>query len=125
MSTTSPPTVPVEASDRGQRLSLADARRSPCLTCSTSPCCTHLPLDSFTMTALMDLDNARYLLNFADIDLGLAPSGEWSVYYARPCRFLDPGDATCTIHATERQPNICATYNPYSCWYRLVFQPAG
>lgn len=73
------------------------------------------------MTTLMDLDNARYLLNFADIDLGLAPSGEWSVYYARPCRFLDPGDATCTIHATERQPNICATYNPYSCWYRRAF----
>ena len=114
-------TRPAGVSSSGHRLSLAEARRSPCLSCSTSPCCTHLPIHSFTMSTLMDLDNARYLLNFDAIDLGLSASGEWSVYYARPCRFLDPRDATCTIHATERQPNICATYNPYSCWYRRVF----
>lgn len=105
----------------GARLTLADARRSPCLSCSTSPCCTHLPVHSFRMTTLADLDHALYLLNFDAIRLGLAASGEWSVYYARPCRHLDPRDATCTVHGTDRQPNICVTYNPYQCWYRRVF----
>jgi hypothetical protein len=77
------------------------------------------------MTTLMDLDTARYLLNFDHISLGLSHTGEWSVYYGRPCRFLDDRDATCTVHATERQPNICATYNPYSCWYRRAFTEPG
>jgi hypothetical protein len=115
----------VVAGQGHQRLSLAEARRSPCMTCSTSPCCTHLPIHSFTMTTMMDLDNALYLLNFDGIRLGLSASGEWSVYYGRPCRFLDRRDATCTIHGTDRQPNICATYNPYSCWYRRVFSQPG
>lgn len=115
MSVDAPPAEPA------RRLSLAEARRSPCMTCSTSPCCTHLPIHSFTMTTLMDLDNARYLLNFDNISLGLSATGEWSVYYAQACRFLDTHDSTCTIHATPRQPNICVTYNPYSCWYRRAF----
>ncbi|GIG23016.1 hypothetical protein Cch01nite_37400 [Cellulomonas chitinilytica] len=103
------------------RLTLADARRSPCLTCSTTPCCTHLPVHTFRMTTLMDLDEARYLLNFDGIELGLSSSGEWSVYYGRPCRFLDTAAGLCTIHATERQPQICRTYNPYTCWYKRAF----
>jgi len=107
------------------RLSLAEARRSPCLTCSTTPCCTHLPVHTFQMTTLMDLDEARFLLNFDGIELGVSSSGEWSVYYGRPCRFLDTDAGLCTIHATEQQPQICRTYNPYTCWYRRAFGGAS
>ena len=66
----------------------------------------------------MELDHARYLLNFDHIELGLSVAGEWTVYYRYPCRFLDRDDFTCTVHATSDQPDICVNYNPYSCWYR-------
>lgn len=94
---------------------------SPCATCQTSPCCTHLPLHTFSVTNLLELDHARYLLNFDRIQLGLSASGDWSVYYVYPCRFLDRGDLSCTVHDTPEQPQICVQYNPYNCWYKRVF----
>jgi hypothetical protein len=104
-----------------RRLSLAEARQTPCFSCSTSPCCTHLPLHRFHVRTLVDLDHAIYLLNFDRIELGIAPSGEWSVFYSYPCRFLDtrnPSNYLCTVHGTGLQPQICVHYNPYNCWYR-------
>ena len=102
------------------RLSYREAISSPCASCATSPCCTHLPLHTFKVTNLIELDHAVYLLNFDRIELGLSASGEWSVYYRYPCRFLNREDFRCTIHNTPQQPNICVTYNPYSCWYKRV-----
>lgn len=99
----------------------SESLASPCASCQTSPCCTHLPLHTFTVTNLLELDHARYLLNFDRIQLGLAASGDWSVYYVYPCRFLDRNDLSCTVHDTPEQPQICAQYNPYNCWYRRVF----
>jgi Fe-S-cluster containining protein len=102
-------------------LTLAEAKQTPCFQCSTSPCCTHLPLHRFQIRTLVDLDHALYLLNFERIELGLSPTGEWSVFYAYPCRFLDtrtPSNYLCTIHGHEMQPQICVHYSPYSCWYR-------
>lgn len=98
--------------------SYGEALESPCASCETSPCCSHLPLHSFIVSTLMELDHARYLLNFDHIELGLSVAGEWTVYYRYPCRFLDRDDFTCTVHATSDQPDICVNYNPYSCWYR-------
>ncbi len=109
-----------------KRLSMREARESPCMTCATSPCCTHLPLHSFTIRSLRDLDHAIYLLNFERIVLGLSPNGQWSVYYKYPCRFLDrtrPDNYLCTIHGSELQPRICVHYSPYSCWYRQALTP--
>jgi Fe-S-cluster containining protein len=71
--------------------------------------------------SLRDLDHALYLLNFERIQLGLSITGDWSVYYRYPCRFLDrsdPGNYLCTIHETPLQPRICVHYNPFSCWYK-------
>jgi hypothetical protein len=110
-----------DASIHRRRLTLAEAKQTPCFTCSASPCCTHLPLHRFQVRTLVDLDHASYLLNFDRIELGIAPNGEWSVFYAYPCRFLDtrnPSNYLCTIHGTELQPRICVHYNPYTCWYR-------
>jgi Fe-S-cluster containining protein len=110
-----------DTSLRRRRLTLAEAQQTPCFSCSTSPCCTHLPLHRFTIRTLVDLDHAIYLLNFDRIELGISPSGEWSIFYAYPCRFLDtrnPANYLCTIHGSELQPQICVHYNPYSCWYR-------
>ncbi len=103
------------------RLTHKEALESPCASCPTSPCCTHLPLHTFKITNMFELDHAAYLLNFDHIELGLSASGEWSVYYCYPCRFLDRQDFSCTVHNIPTQPQICAHYNPYNCWYKRVF----
>lgn len=108
------------------RLTLREAQTSPCETCEGSPCCTHVPLHTFQVRTLRDLDHAIYLLNFERIVLGLAPTGEWSVYYKYPCRFLDRSDARqyrCTIHGRAQQPQICVHYSPFACWYRHALNP--
>src|SRR5579859_539392 len=108
--------------DYGQRrLRYPEGLASPCVTCRSAPCCTHLRVQTFRAAKLMELDLARYLLNFERIELGLSPEGEWSVYYAYPCRFLNRQDFTCTVHSTPRQPQVCVTYNPYNCFYKEVF----
>jgi hypothetical protein len=68
----------------------------------------------------VELNHATYLLNFDRIELGLSSTGEWSVYYGYPCRFLDRQDFTCHVHNAPQQPEICVHYNPYQCWYRRV-----
>jgi hypothetical protein len=40
------------------------------------------------------------------------------VYLRESCRYLEPEDASCRVHATREQPHICASYNPYNCWYQ-------
>jgi hypothetical protein len=102
-------------------LTHAGALLSPCAACAGAPCCTHLPLHSFKITNMIELDHAVYLLNFDRIQLGLSASGDWSVYYVYPCRFLDRQDFSCTVHNTPAQPHICVHYNPYNCWYKRVF----
>ena len=104
-------------------LTFADAMESPCATCSTAPCCSHLPLPGFPVETLMQVDHARYLLGFDGIELGIGASGQWSVFYTRPCRFLDPDDRSCTLHGLPDQPRVCQHYNPYSCWYKRALVP--
>lgn len=99
-------------------LSYSEAIESPCASCATSPCCTYVPLHFFQMNTLLDLDNAFYLLNFANIELGIRSGGGWAVYYHSPCRFLNRSDFSCTVHGTPEQPNVCVHYNPYNCWYK-------
>ncbi len=110
------PPSPTKPAD-GQ-LTFEQALASPCETCDPSPCCSHLPLHSFQITNVAELDHAIYLLSFERIELGLSASGEWSAYYLCPCRFLDPADYSCVLHGTPEQPQICAQYNPYTCWYK-------
>lgn len=108
--------------ERGEEiLDLAQAVESPCKTCSTSPCCTHLPLNTFRVTNLVELDHARYLLNFDRIELAISATGDWSAYYVYPCRYLDRSTFECSVHGTADQPTICVNYSPYNCWYRRVF----
>jgi hypothetical protein len=104
-----------------RRLSYPEGLASPCVTCRTAPCCTHLRVQTFHATKLLELDLARYLLNFERIELGLSPEGEWSVYYCYPCRHLDREHFTCGVHGTPRQPQVCVSYNPFNCWYKEVF----
>jgi hypothetical protein len=104
-----------------RQLGFGEAKESPCASCQTAPCCTHLPLHTFKVTNMLELDHALYLLNFDRIQLGLSASGDWSVYYVYPCRFLDRETFGCTVHNTAEQPKICVHYNPYNCWYKRVF----
>jgi hypothetical protein len=97
------------------------ALESPCANCSSSPCCTHLPLTNFKVTNLLELDHAIYLLNFDNIELTISALGDWSAYYAYPCRYLNRKTFECTVHNDPRQPQICVHYNPYNCWYKRVF----
>ena len=103
-----------------RRLGHHDALASPCASCPTSPCCSYLQVHTFQVRTVAELDQAVYLLNFAHIELGLSPSGDWGVYYRYPCRFLNRQDFTCRIHDQPEQPRICVHYNPYQCWYRRV-----
>jgi hypothetical protein len=107
----------------GQTLSWSQAIESPCSTCRSTPCCTHLPLQTFRVGALADLDYVRYLLNFDRIVVGLGSAGDWGAYLAAPCRHLDIAAGLCRVHAQPAQPHICATYNPYVCWYKTAFGP--
>ena len=109
----------VDYEDR--HLPYAASLASPCATCETAPCCTHLPLNTFKITNLLELDHAIYLLNFDRIELGLTAAGEWSAYYVHPCQFLNQADFTCTVHNSAQQPHICVNFNPYNCWYKRVF----
>jgi hypothetical protein len=106
----------IPASDK--RLEYGQSLDSPCMSCTTSPCCTYLPLTTFTVGNLSELDYAVYVLNFESIELGVANNGDWSVYYRHPCRFLDQGNFKCTLHDKLEQPHICVRYNPYQCWYK-------
>lgn len=101
----------------------ADAEwlKSPCSTCSTSPCCTHLPVYRFRMENRKHAEFAVELLRHERIEIGLYESGWWMVYYQAPCRFLDLENSKCTVHGTPRKPQICASYSPVRCWYRRVF----
>jgi hypothetical protein len=105
-----------------EELGWADSLTSPCATCRTAPCCTYLPLHRFRVDTMLQLDHARYLVNFDRIELGLSAAGDWSAYYRYPCRFLDRATYGCTLHNTRAQPNICKNYNPYQCWYRKALR---
>jgi hypothetical protein len=104
----------------GACLDYASASRSPCESCATSPCCSYLPLGGFRVGTLSELDYAKYLLNFQRIELGLTSSGDWSIFYRYPCRYLDRSTFACTVHDTPEQPHICRHYNPYRCWYKAA-----
>jgi Fe-S-cluster containining protein len=109
-----------ENSFKNRNLTYQESLISPCQSCENSPCCTYLPLHTFQIENIIELDHAIYLLNFERIELGLSSSGEWSVYYRYPCRFLNRTDFSCSIHNTPEQPQICVSYNPYRCWYKRV-----
>jgi hypothetical protein len=101
------------------QLTYAEALVSPCSSCA-SPCCTYLPLQTFKIDNIRELDHAIYVLNFKRIVLGLSASGEWGVYYNYPCRYRT-AEGLCHIHNMGEQPSICVHYNPYGCWYKRAF----
>jgi len=107
----------------GRTMTLAEVRHEyPCDNCS-APCCTYLPLNTFNVSHLRDLDHALYVINFPRIEVGINATGGWGVYYRYPCRFLNRDTALCTIYGSDQRPSICAHYNPYSCWYKQVLGP--
>jgi hypothetical protein len=111
--------APVELRPRPDRLSYREARQSPCLSCVTSPCCTHLLLATIEFNTLMDIDHTVYLLNFEGIVLALGSScASAQVYLYQACGFLDVPSGLCTVHSTPLQPAVCVHYNAHSCAYR-------
>lgn len=113
--------VPIAVGPRPtDRLSYRQARESPCLTCSSSPCCTYLVLRKLTIGSVVDLDYAFYLMNFEGIMLGFAPNGGVRVYFHQPCGFLDVPTGLCTVHKTPAQPSICSHYDAHLCKYRSI-----
>lgn len=100
------------------KFDLRAATESPCATCPTTPCCTHVGLTDFTLDTLKEVDHARYLLNFERIRLGIKRDGTWLVQYRFPCQFLT--QAGCSVHDEDLQPSVCRNYSPYSCWYKAA-----
>jgi hypothetical protein len=99
-------------------LTYREARQSPCLGCTTSPCCNYLVLSDFQLETLLDVDYAVYLLNFDGILIGLGRQGKAEVYFHQPCDFLDVPSGLCTVHSTPLQPAVCVQYNAHTCAYR-------
>lgn len=100
-----------------RNLSFREARDAPCLSCQSSPCCTHLLLADFKLEHLLDVDYAQYLLNFEGIYLGLGQDMKVDVYLYQACGFL--GDnGLCGVHSTPAQPAVCISYKSQSCGYR-------
>lgn len=99
-------------------LTFAQAVVSPCASCDTTPCCRRAPLDTFALRDVLDLDHARFLLNFEGIELGVTSDGCWQVFLLEPCRLLDVDHGRCTVHGTVEQPEVCRTYSAHRCWYR-------
>jgi hypothetical protein len=97
-----------------------EAKESPCGTCQTAPCCTYLPLHTFRVDTMFELDHARYLLNFDRIEPGLTANGDWGVYYRYPCRHLERDKFPCRVHDSSLPPHIFCNYNPDTCWHRKV-----
>ncbi len=113
------PATPVELVQRGGDLSYREARQSPCLSCVTSPCCSHLLLATIELTTLMDIDHVVFLLNFEGIVVALGSQGASAqVYLHQSCRFLEVASGLCTVHSTPLQPAVCVNYNSHSCGYR-------
>jgi hypothetical protein len=108
-----PPTLPATGI-----LSYREAIQSPCLSCKSSPCCTHLMLLKFQLEDLGDVDYLVYLAGFEGMLLGVDPSGLARVYLCQACAHLDQESGLCNVHATPAQPNICVHYNAHSCQYR-------
>jgi len=102
----------------GGQLSYREARQSPCMTCTASPCCTHLALARMTLETLTDVDYVTYLLNFEGIVAGLESDARVQVYLHQPCGYLDVPSGLCTVHGTPTQPAVCSHYNAHSCGYR-------
>ena len=102
----------------GTALSFREAMEPPCLSCKNSPCCTHLLLSDFRVKTLMDVDYARFLLNFDGIVLGLDQDWKMDVYLYQSCSRLDQASGLCTVHGTPLQPAVCVHYNGHTCGYR-------
>lgn len=110
-------------SDRGNPALAWDD--SPCSSCAASPCCTHLPVHEFTIHNREDFSLARGLVNRREISLGLKSNGNWTVYWKRVCRHLQPASGTCGVHGLPQQSAICRDYDPCTCWYRPAFFSTG
>lgn len=113
-----PVTLSSNGGNGGDRLTYRQAREAPCLTCTTSPCCTYLLLSDFEIESLRDIDYAIYLLNFEGIVLGLGRDLKAEIYFYQSCGYLDVPSGLCTVHSTPVQPAVCVHYNAHSCSYR-------
>ncbi|MBN2444708.1 MAG: hypothetical protein JXJ04_25355 [Spirochaetales bacterium] len=94
---------------------------SPCSVCSKAPCCSFLPLTYMRLENRTDFMNLALLACYDNIILGFKKSGEWSVYYNKTCKFLNPVTSMCTIHGSASQSYICKTYDAHHCWYKPIF----
>lgn len=102
-------------------LTYRQAREAPCLTCTTSPCCTYLLLRDFRLDTLMDVDYAVFLLNFEGIVLSLEKGRKVDVYLYQHCSNLGRESGLCQVHSTKEQPAVCIHYSAYTCSYRHTF----
>lgn len=97
----------------------------PCLACGQAPCCQNLPLEVIDPETRADFDDLLTLLDFPAFEIVLKADGSWNVFYQQACQFLDLTTKLCTIHNTDRQPEICQAYSAWTCWYRRAFDPVG
>ncbi|MBN1648763.1 MAG: hypothetical protein JW874_12085 [Spirochaetales bacterium] len=95
---------------------------SPCSFCQPTPCCRNLPLTSYRIGSRYDFIQLCLLACYRNILICLKKGSEWSVYYSRPCSFLNIQNGKCQIHAQPSQSMICKSYDAHNCWYQEAFR---
>lgn len=95
-------------------------QQTPCSGCS-APCCRMLLIPHKTPTTFLDIDYIRYMLGFRNVEMLIGNDGSWMVCLRETCQLLDQASNLCTVHNTDRKPQICVNFNPYQCWYKRNF----
>ena len=89
----------------------------PCQGCP-APCC-RLQISPYkTPQNFADIDHVRFSLLFAQTEMAVAASGEWSLIRWQTCSLFDRDHCACTVHSTPAKPKICSEYNAHNCWYK-------
>ena len=137
-----PPQLPADpvmaawrAIARGELAPAAPVTRSwaqlqqPCDGCSAW-CCTHLSFPHGVPDTASQLDHLRFALGFPGVEVGVDPSGSWTLEIRTRCRHLvdTVSGGKCGVFGTEERPGVCRRYDAMSCAYKARLsepRPAG
>lgn len=93
---------------------------NPCEGCP-APCCQMLVTPNPAPRTMREIDHMHYSIQFKNVEIAIAPNGEWSLVRWEQCNLFKEKSCTCSVHNTPKQPIICRDYSPFQCWYKRNF----
>ena len=91
----------------------------PCHDC-LAPCCWQVIVSRSRLLTGSDLEYLDSVLEYRDVSLWVGADGAYSVVLLSRCHHFDEDSCGCAIYGTPERPDICESYDGYSCWYRKV-----